>query len=105
MDIYLIQNASSFIEDVKAAFETAGEYAISVDPYGSIIDDWTSRGIDRYISEHVEEFDHIITFAEKWDLDINEYDISDDEKKFEFCAWYIAYQISVEKEYELQEAI
>lgn len=105
MDIKLLQDAPEFINDVQNAFEYAGEYGINNDPYSNIIDDYRQSAVDNYLSSHANEFAAIIEFANKWDVDVTEYELDTLEQKFEFCANYIAYQISTDKEYELQEAV
>ena len=105
MDIALIQNAESFIEDVKRAFEYAGEYGIGTDPYRYIINDFRQSAVDSYLSDHADEFYYIIDFANLWDVDITEYELDTLEQKFEFCANYISYEISIDNEYKIQEAV
>ena len=106
MDIKLLQDAPEFINDVQTAFEGAGEYGLNSDPYGNVIRDFRQSAVDSYLRDHEDEFASIIAFANKWDIDVNEYELDTLEQKFEFCVMYISFQISSEKEFNsLKEAI
>ncbi len=104
MDVMLMENAANFIEQVQNAFNYYGEEGITHDPGYTIIGGYTEKAVNNFLDEYKKEIDYIIEFAIKWDIDPNEWELTDSYDRFKFAAMYIAIDLENEKEWQKENA-
>lgn len=79
-------------------------YDICRDPFNNFLydylNDYSQQGADRFIEDNHDEVEAAIDFAEKYDIDTNEWDLSDAEKRFSFAISYLSYECELDVEYE-----
>lgn len=101
MDIFLINNASVFINIVKESTKYYGVDGIWNDPVYTIIGGFTEKAVNNFIENYKKEIDAIIEFACIWDIDPNEWELTEPFDRFKFAAGYIASYI--QNDIELEE--
>lgn len=90
MDIFLEQNCSNLIDEIKECGYTFDD--VIKDPLYCIFG-WYAKGVDIFAKQYGKEIDAAIKFANDYDVDINEFDLSTNEKKVKFAISYLALQL------------
>ena len=90
MDIFLEQNCSNLIDTIKESGYTLDD--VIKDPLYCIFG-WNAEGIENFAKQYGKEIDAVIKFANDYDVDINEFDLSTNEKKVKFAISYLALQL------------
>lgn len=90
MDIFLEQNCSNLIDEIKECGYTFDD--VIKDPLYCIFG-WYTKGVEISAKHYGKEIDAAIKFANDYDVDINEFDLSTNEKKVKFAFSYLALQL------------
>lgn len=105
MDIFLTNNANNFIQLVIDANNYGySYYDISREPAWALMPGiWSTAAVNRFLSEYKKDIDNIITFAEKWDINPDEWKLTDEWDRFKFAAGYIACQLQSDQEWKNEQ--
>jgi hypothetical protein len=106
MDVTLLQNAPNIIEAIREESQWYTYEDIMRDPWNTFVYShvgYSQTSVDNYLSSIETEIEAVIDFASTWDIDPNEYDFSDLEKKAQFAFFYIAYELQSDQEWEQEQ--
>lgn len=103
MDVFLINNASEFINIIKESVKYYGADGIWHDPIYTVVGGFTEKTVNNFIENYKKEIDAIIEFASTWDIDPSEWALTDPFDRFKFAAGYIASDIQNELEWEEEQ--
>ena len=90
MDIFLEENCPHLIESIKHSGNSFED--VIQDPLYCIFG-WNAKGPENYSKQYGKEIDAVLEFADEYDVDISEFDLSTIEKKVSFALMYIATEL------------
>lgn len=91
MDVFLEQNCSNLIDAIKEC-----EYPfedIKQEPIYCVLGFYTPKRVEIFAEQYGKEIDAAIKFADEYDVDISEFDLSTPEKKVGFALMYLTTQL------------
>lgn len=93
MDLYLEDNCQHLIEAIKNSGCPLDDVArVPLDcVFGS-----HNKGLEAFAEKYNKEIEAVIKFADDYDVDINEFDLSTTEKKVGFALMYMATEIKLD---------
>ena len=96
MDVFLEQNCSNLIDEIKECGYTFED--VIKDPLYCLFG-WNAKGPENFAKQYGKEIEAAIEFASNYVVDISEFDLSTTDKKVGFALMYMATELATENYY------